>query len=133
MFGGLGYDEYMDLCDGLSLPCLCETYFKNIRTKTLKKASKIYKEEQEPLFQEVTARLGDVYDHLFIIHLIASSFPLIFGNIFSHFSLDGTFSHKRHGNFCMTTLVASQSLLVPFSQVKFSQVKINTKLGMKTN
>jgi len=90
---GLGYDEFVQFSDALSLPVICETYFKNCRTKFLKTISQEYA-KQAPLFQLLVANLND-----------------------TNFSLYATFSHKRQADFALATLFSINSLIVAFAAI----------------
>jgi len=55
----LGYEEYVENCNGNSLTPVCLTYFKNCRTRFLKAISEEYR-KQQTLFQDLVARLPTV-------------------------------------------------------------------------
>jgi len=112
---GLGYDEFVQFSDALSLPVICETYFKNCRTKFLKTISQEYA-KQAPLFQLLVANLNDTFDFFLFRFLL---FFLISNNRcpIRNFSLDATFSHKRQADFALATLISINSLIVAFAAV----------------
>ena len=58
LLAGLSHTEYSNICHGLCLPPLGETYFKNFRSWSLKEAGNIW-ETQEPLYQQLCQDLDD--------------------------------------------------------------------------